>query len=204
VVFGDRAPGGRLPVTIYDEGFIEDTSRNITDMSLRDSQGVTYMHYKGTPLWPFGFGLAFTNWSVSIPAKPGVVTTQHVADAYGAYYSASGGLTTTARGAVTTLGVHVSNVGSRASDVVVHVFAALTSTPPRGALARVAGLEAGQSRALDVAITPLALCRVDSDGNQWAEPSSWRLDATADGVTMHSVPLLVTGGRRQVLSWPAQ
>eukprot|EP01052_Picozoa_sp_SAG31_P042543 SAG31_NODE_6788_length_1888_cov_1.050307_1_plen_223_part_10 len=31
VVFGDRAPGGRLPVTIYDAGFIKDASRNITN-----------------------------------------------------------------------------------------------------------------------------------------------------------------------------
>ena len=192
-------------------------------MSLRGSQGVTYLHYKGDALWPFGFGMSYTNWSVSLPAHEAdtatqsfgmAVTTARLADAYGAYYSASGGLTTSARGAVTTLAVHVTNSGSRyASDVVVHVFAVLTSAPPRGALApplrqlvgfaRLADVQPGQGRVADVAITPLALCRVDSDGNQWAEPSSWRLDATVDGVTMHSAPLHVTGGRRQVLSWPA-
>ena len=61
VVFGDRAPGGRMPVTVYDESMNAD--RNITDMSLRktnrttSAQGLTYMHYEGSPLWPFGFGL---------------------------------------------------------------------------------------------------------------------------------------------------
>ena len=39
VVFGDRAPSGRLPVTIYDEGVIE--KRSIGDMDLRSGDGVT-------------------------------------------------------------------------------------------------------------------------------------------------------------------
>jgi beta-glucosidase len=69
VVFGDRAPGGRLPVTVYDEGIVP--SRNITDMSLRSAEGLTYMHYKGEPLWPFGFGLAYTV-STSVISSIGV------------------------------------------------------------------------------------------------------------------------------------
>lgn len=40
VLFGDRNPGGRLPVTFYDEGLV--ASRNITDMGLRSHGGITY------------------------------------------------------------------------------------------------------------------------------------------------------------------
>jgi hypothetical protein len=92
-------------------------------------------------------------------------------------------------GAVTTLGVDVSNGGGRASDVVARVFAVQTSAPSHEALApplrqlvcstRADVVEPRQRRAVEVAITPLALRRVDIDGNQWAEPSEWRLDATA-------------------------
>ena len=41
VLTGDASPGGRLPVTFYDEAFV--TARNITDMGLRSHQGVTYV-----------------------------------------------------------------------------------------------------------------------------------------------------------------
>ena len=64
VLFGDHNPGGRLPVTIYDETLVK--GRNITDMSLRSAEGLTYMHYRGTPLWPFGFGLSYTRWSTAL------------------------------------------------------------------------------------------------------------------------------------------
>ena len=54
IVFGERAPTGRLPVTIYDEGFIRSrptkSGSNITDMGLRSELGLTYMHYRGTPV----------------------------------------------------------------------------------------------------------------------------------------------------------
>ena len=55
IVFGERAPTGRLPVTIYDEGFIRSrptkSGSNITDMGLRSELGLTYMHYRGTPVY---------------------------------------------------------------------------------------------------------------------------------------------------------
>lgn len=98
--------------------------------------------------------------------------------------------------------------------MVALVFAVLTSALPEGSLApplrqlvgfaRAADVRPGEKRGVPVALTPLALCRVDSGGNQWTEPSSWRLDVTVDGVAMMRATLEVTGERRQVLSWPTE
>ena len=34
------------------------------DMSMRRSPGRSYRFYTGTPLWPFGFSLSYTRWSM--------------------------------------------------------------------------------------------------------------------------------------------
>ena len=56
-------PSGRLPYTMYDSDF---TARRptIEDMSLSDHGGITYQHYTGTPLWPFGHGLSYSNFDI--------------------------------------------------------------------------------------------------------------------------------------------
>ncbi len=218
VLFGDGGahPGGRLPVTIYDEGFVARrndtaTGHNITDMSLRSGDGVTYMHYKGTPLWPFGFGMAYTAFSASLDAqsKELSATTDQLARAHSQYYSAEG---LTAKPLV-ELTVAVNNVGGkRTSDVVVLVFARLISTPTSNisiplrqlvGFERAARLAPGEQRDIVVGILPLALCNVDKDGNRWAEPGEWSLSATVDGETMINATLGITGQRHQLLSWPS-
>ena len=70
------------------------------------------MHYTGIPLWPFGFGLAYTRWSAALTAEsaaPAATTTAELSAAYAAYYSDSG-LTATP---VHTLTVQVTNEGER-------------------------------------------------------------------------------------------
>ena len=74
------------------------------------------MHYKGTPLWPFGFGLAYTRWSTSLSSESAAaeaITTAELAAAYAAYYSDTG-LTATP---VHTLTVQVTNEGERTHSI---------------------------------------------------------------------------------------
>jgi|EP01043_Picozoa_sp_COSAG02_P027497 beta-D-xylosidase 4 len=39
-------------------------------MSLRGGEGITHLHYTGTPLWKFGHGLSFSSFEVTIEAEP--------------------------------------------------------------------------------------------------------------------------------------
>jgi beta-glucosidase len=59
LLFGDFNPSGRLPVTFYK------SEKDIPDFLNYDMQGRTYRYFKGTPLYPFGFGLSYTTYEYS-------------------------------------------------------------------------------------------------------------------------------------------
>jgi len=59
LLFGDFNPSGRLPVTFYKA--IED----LPDFKNYEMAGRTYRYFKGTPLYPFGYGLSYTTFSYS-------------------------------------------------------------------------------------------------------------------------------------------
>ncbi|HEY1605035.1 MAG TPA: glycoside hydrolase family 3 C-terminal domain-containing protein [Allosphingosinicella sp.] len=64
ILSGAANPSGRLPITFY-----EDASQlpNFEDYSMR---GRTYRYFAGTPLWPFGYGLSYTNFTYDALALP--------------------------------------------------------------------------------------------------------------------------------------
>ena len=57
VLFGDFNPGGKLPLTFYND--INDLPP-FDDYDVRN--GRTYMYFKDEPLYPFGYGLSYTNF----------------------------------------------------------------------------------------------------------------------------------------------
>ncbi|XP_074589386.1 LOW QUALITY PROTEIN: putative beta-D-xylosidase 7 [Curcuma longa] len=71
IIFGDHNPGGRLPVTWYPQEF---TRVPMTDMRMRADPatgypGRTYRFYTGKPVYRFGFGLSYSNYSYQFQAK---------------------------------------------------------------------------------------------------------------------------------------
>jgi beta-glucosidase len=95
VLFGDTNPAGRLPVTFYRS--VEELPP-FTDYGL---DGRTYRYFHGDPLYPFGFGLSFTQFTYeSMQIAPQVIQP----------------------GETVEISVRVRNSGVRDGDEVVQLY----------------------------------------------------------------------------------
>ena len=95
VLFGDYNPSGKLPVTFY-----KDTTL-LPDFEDYSMKGRTYRYLTGAPLFPFGYGLSYTNFSIgnAQPSKNEIRNNENV-----------------------QLTIPVSNTGKRDGTEVVQVY----------------------------------------------------------------------------------
>ncbi len=153
VIFGDYNPAGRLPVTFYKS--VNDLPP-FTDYNM---QGRTYRYFKGEPLYPFGFGLSYTNFKypkIQVSPAPARV------------------------GKPVTVTVEVQNTGTVAGDEVVQAYltdvAATYPVPIRSlvGIKRVT-LKPGQTQQVSFTITPEQMAVVDDNGKRQIEPGEFVL-----------------------------
>jgi beta-glucosidase len=138
---GDFSPGGKLPLTFYKS---VDQIPAFEDYNM---EGRTYRYFTREPLYPFGYGLSYTNFDYSnlsfdknaVGAKDDVVAS-----------------------------VDVKNAGSMAGDEVVEIY--LSHSNAKGApLRALAGfkrvhLEAGETQKVQITIPNRNLSFVDEAG----------------------------------------
>jgi len=151
VLFGDYNPAGRLPFTFYKS---VDQLPPFEDYSM---EGRTYRYSRGEPLYPFGYGLSYTEFKYSNlvvsphsvrPGKPVKVTAE------------------------------VENVGERPSEEVAQLYisdlAASVPTPIR----HLCGFERirlspGKKRRVRFLLAPMAMSVIDDTGRRLIEPGEF-------------------------------
>jgi len=156
VVFGERAPGGRLPVT-FPRAFGDHPAHapgpDPTVCDYAEGLAVGYRWFDAAPvkpLFPFGHGLAYTTFRISDLSAP----------------------ETAVAGQPVRLDVTVANTGDRPGQEVVQAYvAALDSAVPRSpkelkAFAKVT-LEPGEERRVTLELEPGAFAYWDVDAGRW-------------------------------------
>jgi beta-glucosidase len=140
---GDFSPGGRLPLTFYK------SVGQLPAFEDYNMKGRTYRYFTGEPLYPFGYGLSYTNFAYSNLNfdKTSLVATDDV-----------------------TASVDVKNAGKMAGDEVVQIY--LTHPGVNGAPVRaLAGfqrvhVEAGATQHVQIKIPNRELSVVSAEGTR--------------------------------------
>ena len=152
VLFGDIAPGGKLPLTFPKS---LDQLPPFDDYSMN---GRTYRYMTEEPLYPFGFGLSYTTFAyrdlqITSPGSSG--------------FDAA---------------VTVENTGTVAADEVVQFYLSALDSKLPAPLSQLIGfqrihLEAGQSQTVRITVKPEMLMLFDENGRQVFQPGKFRLTA---------------------------
>ena len=135
ILFGEVNPGGKLPLTFYHEvGELP----AFEDYAMKNR---TYRYFEGVPLYPFGYGLSYTDFDViSAEAEDDQIR------------------------------IRVKNTGERTGDTVLQIYvrceSELAPLHPRLCGFRRVTLQAGEEKEVTVGLDPLTWTVVDENGDR--------------------------------------
>lgn len=152
VLFGDYNPAGRLPVTFY---------KSVSDLPEFEDysmQNRTYKFFKGEPLYPFGYGLSYTQFAYQNLQLPDTVMISDTIQ----------------------VKVEVQNTGDREGDEVVQLYVSDAQASVRIPIRSLQGfqrvhLQAGERKEITFTLTPKQFAVVTEGGNFLVEPGIVRI-----------------------------
>ena len=149
VLFGDYNPAGRLPVTYYK------SVDQLPPFDEYDMEERTYKYFTGEPLYPFGYGLSYTNFTYSDLEVPAQART----------------------GENIVAKVKITNSGEMAGDEVVQLYLKdEEASTPRPAVQLIGfkriNLEPGDSEVVEFELEPRKFSLIGADENRVIE-SGW-------------------------------
>jgi beta-glucosidase len=154
VLFGDATPGGKLPISI---------PRSVGHVpafyNYKPSARRGYLFDDVSPLYPFGFGLSYTTFSLSSPRLVDPVI---------------------GRDGSTRVIVEVTNTGSRPGAEVVQLYvrdcvSSVTRPVKELKAFRKVALEAGETKTVELAVTRDALAFHDLNMDEVVEPGDFTI-----------------------------
>jgi beta-glucosidase len=149
---GDNNPSGRLPVTFYA------SLEQLPAFENYSMAGRTYRYFDGQPLYGFGYGLSYTNFTYShLKLSP----------------------TNLQAGEPLTVEADVTNAGRRSGDEVVELYLRgpqEEGTPLRSLRAfQRATLQPGETKHVVIKLDPAQLSEVDPSGITAMQPGSYTI-----------------------------
>ncbi|MDP5199846.1 beta-glucosidase [Flavobacterium sp. DG2-3] len=147
VLFGDYNPAGRLPVTYYK------SVDQLPKFENYDMEGRTYRYFHKTPLYPFGFGLSYTNFNYSNLQLPKELNSENDFK----------------------VSVDVTNTGERDGDEVAELYLKDEKASTPRPILQLEGFERihlkkGETKTVTFTITPRQLSMINKKKQRVVEP----------------------------------
>ena len=203
ILTGLRSPAGRLLTTQYPAEYAQQFSQD--DMNLRPSgnkPGQTYKWYTGSPVYEFGSGLFYTNFSISSNMSFVTLNTAKLNATHAGYAYPD-------LAPLLTYTVTVTNIGSITSDYSAILFANTTNAGPAPypnkwvvGFDRLASLAPGESKSLTIDVISGSMARYDESGNAVLYPGTYDLALNNERDAVLSVTL--EGADTVLREWPKE
>ncbi|MBN8685653.1 MAG: glycoside hydrolase family 3 C-terminal domain-containing protein [Chitinophagales bacterium] len=143
VLFGDYNPAGRLPVTFYKS---DNDLPGFSDYSMK---GRTYRYFSGEALYPFGYGLSYSQFRYTLTKAPATIS----------------------KGKPVTVSFTLTNTSKRNGEEVAQLYITHLAdvTKPIRALKgfQRVYLKAGETKTLSFTLSPEQLSLINEAGEQY-------------------------------------